>query len=186
MGKVWFLTDLPELKTGDNLAFRAQGTLQRLQVKLIRAATYHWALVGDKRVDDELSVGDWEVVDSTSKGITAHLLSEYQYRHMRVYRPKLLPAVQDTLKPYLLKRYNYYGDQRYDYWGVGMVALWYLLKKVGFNVEWFVHNSKKFWCLEFNELVWRDFGFPLVSSTEPPYPTNMENSPMLELIWGTF
>ena len=184
--KIWEFEDLPRLKTGDNLAFKAEGTLQEWQAKLIGAVTYHWGMVGERQVDDEYSTGDWSIFDSTSKGITAHLLSEYAHRHMRVYRPRLTPAEQRRLKPRILKMYLYYGDQKYDYSGVFMVAVWWLLRKMGFKIEWFVHNSNKFWCLEFNETVLRRLGFPLVPASEPPYPCNMERSDKLELIWGTF
>lgn len=197
---VWDLGDLPELKTADNLAFKAEG-IQVPQVKLIGAVTYHWELVGEQRINDSISVADWSAVGSISKGISTHLLSQYRHRHMRVYRPKLLLGVQDGLKPYLLKRYDHYGDQHYDKKGVVMVGAWCLAHKAGWNVEWWEHNNSAFWCLEFNNLIWRDMGelkdesgllispipgFMLVPDTEPAYPTNMENSPNLELVWGTF
>jgi len=182
---VWELAELPPLLTGDNLAFEAEGS-QVAQVKIIGAVTYHWGMVGERLMDDPVSAGDYSVFDSTSKGITAHLLSEYQTRHMRVYRPRMEPGDQERLKELILKRYYYYGDQRYDYKGVVMVALWCLLRKLGFKVEWWEHDSSKFWCLEFNEIVLRDIWRPLVPITEPPYPTNMENSRFLEKIWGSF
>ncbi len=182
---IWNLSDLPELKTGDNLAFKAEG-IQVTQVKIIGAVTYHWGMVGEELVVLTGADSDYSVFDSTSKGITAHLLSEYQNRHMRVYRPRMEPGEQEGLKDLILKRYYYYGDQHYDYGGVAMVALWCLLRKLGLKVEWFVHDSSRFWCLEFNEIVLRDLWRPLVPITEPPYPTNMENSPLLEKIWGTF
>lgn len=185
MDKAWKLEELPELKVGDNLAFKAKGW-GKLAAAIIKAKTFHWEMLGDRLVDDEISVGDWSCVGSTDKGITTHLLSQYQYRHMRIYRPKLSPGVQETLKPYILKRFSYWGDQHYDVKGVIMVALWCLLRKLGFKVEWWEHNSSKFWCLEFNNIVWRDFDFALVPDSEPPYPTNMERSPRLELIWSTF
>lgn len=192
--KIWKLEDLPELKAGDCLAFRAEGLLQN-SVHIVGAKSFHWAMVGEPAIDDDISVGDYSVHDSTNKGITAHLLSEYQYRHMRVYRPKMEAGLQDALKGRIMKRYLYYGDQKYDYKGVFMVT-WYLLlnklgsilKKVhlGFSVEWWVHNSHKFWCLEFNEIVLRDLWKPIVPITEPPHPGNMERSENLELIWGTY
>ena len=211
MNKIWSLTDLPELKVADCLAFRAEGW-QRPAMKLIGAESFHWALAGVKidyrqifnviiqhrddfpaqlisRLNErlaEIEVGDYQVVDSISKGITHHLLSEYQTRHMRVYRPKYQDGVQDALAPFFLERYLYYGDQTYDKKGVLMVAAWLLLNKAGFNVEWWEHDANQFWCLEFDEIVHRDYGLALVSENEPAYPTNMERSPMLELIWSTF
>jgi len=182
---MWGLGQLPELKVGDCLAFEAEGW-QKAAVRIIGAKSWHWAMCGERLVDDEISVGDHSVADSISKGITTHLLSEYRNRHMRVYRPKLLPSTQEELTPRLIKQYCYWGDQRYDWLGVLMVAIWCLLRKLGCHVEWWVHNSHRFWCLEFNNTVWRDLGYPLVPEDEPPYPTNMENSPMLELIWSNF
>lgn len=182
---LWKLSDLPELKTADNLAFKAEG-IQVPQVKIIGAVSYHWGMVGEKVVDDYVSVGDYSIFDSTSKGITAHLLSEYQYRHMRIYRPRMEPDEQERLKDLIMKRYYYYGDKHYDYRGVVMVALWCLLRKLGLDVEWWAHNSGQFWCLEFNEKVLSDLWKSLVPTTEPPYPTNMENSPLLEMIWDTY
>lgn len=182
----WDLQSLPELKTGDNLAFKAVG-LQIPQVKIIGAESYHWGLVGERVFDNYVSVGDYSVFDSTTKGVTAHLLSEYQTRHMKIYRPKLEPGVLDSLKRDILKRCYYYGTDRYDWRGLFMVALWCLIRKVKPNVEWWEHNSNKLWCLEFNEVILRPLiPTPLVPASEPPYPTNMENSPHLELIWSSY
>ena len=183
--EIWKLNELPELRVGDSLAFKAEG-IQVPMMKIIGAVSFHWGMVGEKMADDTSSIGDYSVFDSTSKGITAHLLSEYQCRHMRVYRPKMEQEVYERLKSNIIKRYYYYGDQRYDYKGVAMVALWCLLRKLGFGVEWWEHNSSRFWCLEFNEIVLRDLWKPIVPISEPPYPTNMENSPMLTKIWSTF
>lgn len=173
------------MNVGDNLAFAAEGW-QKPAVKVIGAKTFHWALVGERVIDDEISIGDYSIADSISKGITRHLLSEYRHRNMRVYRPKLPPGHQDIFARNIVKLFDYYGDQCFDTKGVLMVAVWCLLRKLGLQVEWWEHNSRRFWCLEFVEIVWRDLGYPLVPVSEPPYPTNMENSPMLELIWGTF
>ncbi|MCJ7829366.1 MAG: hypothetical protein MUP81_06470 [Dehalococcoidia bacterium] len=184
MANKWELKDLPPLKVGDCLAFEATGW-QKV-VHIIKAVSFHWALIGEALVDDTISHGDYAVCDSIDKGITTHLLSEYQGRGMRIYRPKLPPDYQRELAPLLIKRYCYYGDQRYDWFGVLAVATWLILRKLGWNVEWWVHDSNRFWCLEFNEIVWRDLGYPLVPEDEPPHPGNMEKSPMLELIWSTF
>ena len=182
--QIWDLADLPPLLVGDNLAFKAEG-IQVAQAKIIGAVTYHWGMVGERVADDIVSVADYSVFDSTSKGITAHLLSEYQPRHMRVYRPKMQPGEQERLKALILKRYYYYGTDLYDWKGVIMVGLWCLLRKLGFKVEWWEHNASRLYCLEFNEVVLRPW-IHLVSEDEPPYPRNMEQSNKLELIWGTF
>lgn len=182
---IWTLKDLPPLLVGDNLAFKAEGYQVPL-VSLIDAESFHWAMVGARQVDDEISIGDYGVHDSTSKGVTDHLLSGYQTRHMRVYRPVLAPGRQEELKWRILKRYKYWGDQKYDYFGVAMVGVWWIAHKVDPKIEWFVHNSSKFWCLEFNFVVWRDFGLLLVPESEPPHPGNMEKSVNLKQIWGTY
>jgi hypothetical protein len=178
----WELSDLPKLKVGDCLAFEAEGW-QKV-VSIIGAKSFHWAMVGERLIDDDISTGDYAVVDSISKGICTHLLSEYRYRGMRVYRPHV--PNQEAKKRYLIKRYCYWGDNRYDWFGVLAVALWLLLRKIGLDPEWWVHDSNRFWCLEFNEIVWRELGYPLVPENEPSHPGNMENSPMLKLIWGTY
>lgn len=189
---IWTLKDLPPLLIGDNLAFKAEGYQVPL-VHFIGAESFHWALAGREMVDDELSIGDYSVHDSIDKGITGHLLSEYQHRHMRIYRPVLPDGKQDELAEKLYKRMLYYGDQKYDWKGVIICGVWVLLHKCGSNIEWWEHNSSKFWCLEFNNIVWRDMGEiwstpgpGLVPDKEPPYPTNMERTPRLKLIWGTY
>jgi len=184
--QIWSLDELPELRAGDCLAFKAEG-YQIPVMKLIGAKSFHWAMCGRRVSDDELSTGDYSVHDSIDKGITAHLLSEYQTRHMRIYRPRMAAWQQKALEDKVMKRYLFYGDQKYDWKGVIMVGIWVILNKLlRINVEWWEHNSDKFWCLEFDELVWRKLWRPLVPITEPPYPTNMEQSNKLELIWGTF
>jgi hypothetical protein len=180
----WNLALLPPLKVGDCLAFEATGW-QKI-VRIIGAQSFHWAMVGELLADDTISEGDYSIFDSTDKGITAHLLSEYQSRDMRIYRVKISAEHQKELAPLIMKRYFYWGDTKYDWFGVLMVSFWLKLRKFGFNVEWWVHDSNRFWCLEFNEIVWRELGYPLVPENEPPHPGNMENSPMLELIWSTY
>jgi hypothetical protein len=180
----WKIKDLPSLLVGDCLAFEAVGW-QKI-VHITGAKSFHWAMVGQNLIADDINAGDYAVCDSIDKGITMHLLSEYQGRGMRIYRPKISTTKQMWLAPLLIKRYCYYGDQRYDWFGVLAVAAWVLLRILDFNVEWWVHDSNRFWCLEFNEIVWRDLGYPLVPEDEPPHPANMENSKMLELIWGTY
>lgn len=182
----WGLGQLPELKVGDCLAFEAEGW-QKAAVAIIGAETFHWAMCGERLIDDEISVGDHAVADSISKGITTHLLSEYSSRHMRVYRPKLPPGVvQEILVPKIIKLYCYYGTRMYDWIGVLMVATWCLLRKLGFKVRWWEHDPSRFYCLEFDWRVWKDLGYSLVPEDEPPYPGNMERSRMLELIWSSF
>lgn len=105
---------------------------------------------------------------------------------MRVYRPKLPLGIQEARAPRLIKLYSYYGDQRYNWFGILIVAMWWLLRKADFKVEWWEHDGNSFYCLEFVDIVWRDLGYPLVPGDEPPYPTNMEQSPVLELIWSSF
>lgn len=185
MDKIWALRDLPPLRIVDNLAFKAEG-YQVPIAQFIGALTWHWELVKGRVVDDEISTGDYEVWGSIEKGTTGHLLSEYQHRHMRIYRPLIPTELLESMEPQILKRMAYYGDQHYDYKGVLACGTWLLLRKMGFDVEWWVHNSKEFWCLESNNTILRDFSYPLVPDSEPPYPTNVENSQMLELIWGTF
>lgn len=189
MKQNWVLADLPHLMTLDNLAFRAEGW-QKPTVAMIGAKTWHWALVGLPQPDNEISIGDWSVVDSTSKGMTTHLLSEYQGRHMRVYRPVMLPGVQLLLAQEGMKWANYYGICRYDGVGVSNVALWCILRKLGIKVGWWEDkipgSNVKFWCLESNAQILNDVGFRLIPKGEPAYPKNFEASTKLELIWGTF
>lgn len=184
MSIIWELKDLPELRIGDNVAFKAEG-LQKPFVRLIGAETWHWGMVGQKVVNDTISEGDYSVFDSTNKGITAHLLSEYQHRHMRVYRPKLSIKKQAKIRKLLMKRYYLYGTDHYDWKGVIMVGAWCILRKLGLNVEWWEHDDNKLYCLEFNEVVIRPF-IHLTPENEPPYPANMEQSSNLKIIWGTF
>ena len=186
MGKqqIWKLADLPLLMTGDRLAFRAEGW-QRPVIAVIGAKTWHWAFVGEPLVDNELSQGDWSVEDSTSKGTTSHLLSEYQYRHMRIYRPELSDGQQESEARYLLKWCKYYGVCKYDMAGVFHLALWCILRKLGIKVKWWERNDR-FWCLEYLDQVNRDLDHQVVPDDEPAYPTNFERNKTHKLIWGTF
>lgn len=202
---LWRLEDLPPLLVGDNLAFKAEN-IQVPVVKMIGAETWHWAMVGN-RVEWMRVIGhlhqlnnpihltnperralnfDYQVVDSTDKGITHHLLSEYQRRHMRIYRPKYPPSGQEQLAPFFIYLYLRYGTRRYDRAGVASVGLWCILRKMGIKVAWWDHSSKTFWCLEFNGKIHRLCGLPLVPRDEPAHPGNMERSENLELIWRTF
>lgn len=182
----WELKDLPELKVGDCLAFEAEGW-QRI-VWLVGGRSFHWGMVGRPVIDDELSKGDYQIIDSTSKGTTNHLLSEYQGRGMRVYRPRM--QITGKLAKQILKRCYYYGCCQYDYFGVANVFAWCLLRMAGFKVAWWesklAYTNTKFWCLELDEQILDDFGLSLIPDDEPAYPYNMENSKALRLIWGTY
>lgn len=197
MEKIWSLDELPQLIVGDCLAFRAEGW-QRPAMKWIGAETFHWAMVGAQLKDFEIPIIptvqmagefnplDYQVVDATSKGVTHHLLSEYQFRHMRVYRPQYPTGVQEALKPLFLWRYLYYGDRAYDNKGALSVGIWGLLTKIGFKIKWWDPDPKDFYCLEFDATIHKDFGLFLVPGGQPAYPPNMEKSKALVKIWGTF
>jgi len=204
---IWNVANLPPLRVGDCLAFEAQG-IQKPLMKICGAKSWHWAMVGKKVSWEEVlkteellgfplglslpqrftMVYDYQVVDSTSKGITHHLLSEYQHRNMRVYRPVFLyqPSVQGNLEDYILYLYLYYGMRPYDYLGVVAVALWWILNHVGIKTDWWGHSQKSFWCMELPSEILSKCNQPLVPANQPPYPYNMENSERLELIWGTY
>lgn len=181
---MWNLDYLPPLKTGDLLAFKAQGRLQQWLVGLTGALTWHWALVGRPQPDDELSQRDWSVAESISKGIARTLLSDYQDRHMRIYRPALPEGEQERMAPFIMKRCNAYGRAGYDVMGVTNAGLWFVLRHFGLK-SW-IRRDMKFYCIEFCNQVWADLDFPLVDMESWPVPANMENSDQLELVWGTF
>lgn len=205
MGKtdVWNIASLPPLRVGDCLAFEAQG-VQKPLMKICGARSWHWAMVGKKvNWEDVLAVEellghplaldfiqrldmsfDYQVVDSTSKGITHHLLSEYQKRNMRIYRPKLF--VQGNIEDYILYLYLYYGMRPYDYLGVAAIALWWILNYAGIKTDWWGHSQKSFWCMELPSEILAKCNLPLVPANEPAYPYNMEQSAGLELIWRTY
>lgn len=203
--KIWDIKDLPPLLVGDCLAFRAEG-IQKPIISICKAKSWHWAMVGAEikweevlknngNLGDPLMLSmsqrrdmffDYQVVDSTSKGITHHLLSEYQHRHMRVYRSICPLGKQLALKEYILYLYLYYGMRPYDYLGVAAIGLWWILNHVGIKVDWWGHSDKSFWCLELPDRVHGLCGLPLIPVYEPAYPYNMEHSENLSLIWGTY
>jgi len=181
---VWTVGDLPELKTGDCLCFRAQGRIQQWVVKTIGAESWHWALVGRKQPADDWGGEDWSVAESIDKGVARTLLSQYQHRHMRIYRPRLPDGEQEKLAPYVMKRCNFYGKAGYDWMGVANIGVWFLLRHLG--LTWWMKKDMRFWCIELCNQVWADLDFPLCDMGEPPNPVNFEQSDQLELIWRTF
>lgn len=66
---VWSIGDLPELKTGDCLCFKAQGKIQNWLVGILGAASWHWALVGRKQPADDWGGVDWSVAESINRGV---------------------------------------------------------------------------------------------------------------------
>lgn len=184
MKKIWELKDLPELKVGDGLAFKADLGFEEGIVGIMGAVTWHWAMAGQELPADDFSGADRVIVGSIVKGIAEELLSSYESRHMRVYRPQLPEGIQDALALPLLKRCYYYGACEYDFLGITNVTLWFLLRH--FGLKWWMRKDMRFYCIEFLNQIWADFDFPLVDGGEPAMPSNMEDSPQLKCIWGTF
>jgi len=181
---LWTLKDLPRLYTGDLLAFEANGWWQKKLVGIIKAKSWHWAIVGFPLPRDEFSKADWSVAEAVNKGTAFNLLSSYRNTPMRVYRPTMTLDDQLEMGPYLLKRCCYYGNAGYDWWGVGGVGFWFVLKHLG--IPCWIQNDMRFYCIEFCNQVWADLDFPICDMSEPPNPYNFENSGQIKMIWGTF
>jgi hypothetical protein len=181
---VWTIDQLPPLKIGDGLAFKAAPGIQEKLIESMGASTWHWALAGQPYPSDEFSGPDYGIIGSIKKGIATELLSEYQCRHMRIYRPVLPGDYQDSLSGSILKRCAYYGNYDYNWLDVTRIPFWYFLRP--FGLQWQVLSHTSFYCLQFYNQIWADFDFPLVDGNEPATPWNLENSPQLELVWGTF
>ncbi len=181
---IWTIDQLPPLKVGDCLAFKAQPGFEQWAVGLEGALTWHWALAGIQLPADQYGGPDYEIIGSINKGVAQELLSAYQHRHIRVYRPDLPEGEQDVLAASILKRYAYYGGFEYNWLGVNEAALAYFLKYIGIKVH--LPLNHRFYCIQFVCQVWSDFDLPLYDQAEPPTPYDLENTNQLKLKWGTF
>ena len=185
---IWFFNQLPPIYVGDIFAFKAEPGFEQWAVAKENALTWHWALAGKALPVDQFSGVDQEIIGSISKGVATELLSAYQYRHMRIYRPKLPRGIdwasQISLELPILKRCAYYGAYEYNWLGVGESAIEYFLKYLGIKIN--LPIGHRFYCIQFVARIWQDFNFPLVKDWEQVTPYDMEHSPQLELVWGTF
>ncbi len=181
---VWTIADLPPLKTGYLTAFKTAEGYQQYIGQSFGFETWHWGVVGHPHPADMFSGPDYSHGESINKGVARTLLSEQQYRHMRIYGPDMPDEEIDRLGPSLLKRMDFYGKAGYDWLGVCNVGLWFILKH--FGIKWWMQKDARFYCIEFVNQLYVDFDFPLVDGAEPSTPMNMEQSDQLKLVWGTF
>lgn len=181
---IWTFDDMPSLMVGDLLAFKADPGWQEWAVGLQGAKTFHWAIAGIGLPPDDLCGYDREIIGSINKGVAQELLSAYRHRHMRVYRPNLPMGVQDSLRNAILKRAAYYGSYGYDWLGVSEAAVSFILREIGIRLH--CPTNHRFYCIEFVCQLWADFNFPLYDMDHPVTPVDLETSPQLKLIWGTF
>jgi len=182
--QLWRIEDLPPLKIGYLPAFKTAEGYQQHIGNTFGFETWHWSILGNSHPADMFSGLDYSNGESINKGVARTLLSEQQYRHMRIYKPDIPDKEIDKLGPSILKRMDYYGKAGYDWLGVGNMSLWFILRH--FGVKWWMQRDMRFWCLEFSNQIWADFDFPLCDMAEPANPLNFEHSPQLKLVWGTF
>lgn len=181
----WSLSDLPPLLVGDCLAFQADPGFEAWAVQWNGSVSWHWALAGEELPADEYGPADRQIVGSLDKGIATELLSTYGHRGMRIYRPKLPAGVQARLKNALLKRYAYYGAYKYSFIEVFEAPGDYILRSFGKQLP--TPGGNRFYCLQFDAQVWADMGYPLYDPSKGSVTqVDLENSPMLELIWGNY
>lgn len=182
---LWTIDQLPPLFVGDNLAFKAEAGFEEWVVAKQGAITWHWAQAGLYLPGDDQSPADYQIIGSINKGVATENLSSYQYRHMRIYRPIVQDERVSSIYSYrILKKYGEYGADRYDWLGVGEAAIVYLAKEFGIHLHLPVTHG--FYCIMFNAKIWLDMGIPLVDEWRYVTPAEMENSPVLRKIWGTF
>lgn len=182
----WTFADLPQLLIGDLFAFRVDPGFAAWAVQFNDAITWHWAMAGIYLPAD--AVGgpeDRQIVGSIHKGIATELLTSYQHRPMRVYRPKLPEGIQESLATAILKRYAFYGEYTYNTIGLEEAPADFMLRRWGIQIP--TPQGKTFYCIQFCAQVWADLGYPLYdASLGAVTPYDLENSPMLEKIWGNF
>lgn len=181
---IWEMEELPPILVGDALAFKAQGAFQEWAVGLQGALSWHWAVAGMWLPEDEFGPADREIIGSINKGIAQELFSVYQTRHMRIYRPTLPKDEQERLAMPLLKRCAGYGAWEYDWLGVNEAAVVFILREIGLKLR--LPANHRFYCIEFVNRLWHDFGLPLYNEEGPVTPRDLEQSDRLELIWGTY
>lgn len=179
---LWKVDQLPPLMVGDILAFKADPGFEQWAVAKEHAITWHWALAGAYLPQDAYGEADYQIIGSINKGIATELLSAYEYRPMRIYRPEVKD--QEAVANAILKRCAYYGAYEYNWLGVAESAIDYLIKDFGIAIHLPVHH--RFYCIQFVARLWQDFGIYLVPDWELVTPHDMENSKHMQLIWGVY
>jgi hypothetical protein len=179
---LWYVRDLPPLQVGDIFAFKADHGFEQWVVSKQNATTWHYAVAGQSFDADSFRGPDREIIGSINKGVATELLSAYGYRHMRIYRPKIAKSLGfDQL---FLRRCDYYGAYEYNWLGLAETAIEYYLREFGVKIH--LPLSHRFYCIQFVARLWKDFGTYLVNDWELATPLDMEQSPNMDRIWGTF
>lgn len=181
---IWKIDELPALETWDGLAFKAEPGLEEWAIHLEQAESWHWAGAGLPLPADQYGPADREIVGSIDKGVATELLSAYQWRHMRIYRPEMMPEHPRPAPEDVKKRCANYGAYRYNLLGVNEAAVSYLLRYLGIKVHLTVTHG--FYCLQFYNRILADFSFVHYDPDYPVTPYDMENLPGLKCIWGTY
>jgi len=101
-----------KLEAGDIFATKASGLLGRLSSALMYPPTdrFHFGLIS-RKVKDMDGTEDYEILESTGKGITPGRLSFYGEQDIKVYRVNC-PAYLRHQAPIELTKY---GRSKYDY-----------------------------------------------------------------------
>lgn len=181
---IWTIDQLPPLKIWDGLAFKAEPGFEEWAIHLEQAESWHWAGAGMPLPADQYGPADREIVGSINKGVATELLSAYQWRHMRIYRPEMMPAHPQPAPEDVKKRCAYYGAYQYNLLGVDEAALAYFARYLGIKLH--LTDNHRFYCIQFYNRILADFYFVHYDPDYPVTPHDMENLPGLKKIWGTY
>lgn len=183
-----FFKDAPLLQAGDLFATEPSGGFQRwvCNTFLDRAKTFHWGVITHQWIAPD----DYGISESIGKGVCPGLLSFYNDKPLRVYRvkPECWPnpdwATPENLEIVLQYLACKYGRSYYDFPIYVDIGWWYILRRLGLKSK--IKKDARFYCQEYVVRLMRELGVDLVPPDEYPICKNLEESPVLDLIYEEF
>jgi len=160
---------LEDIKTADLFATPPHGWLETKLASVIGASTWHWGMMISS--DDK----GWVITESIGKGVA---LTRFTYPQSRIYRIK---GIGEVSWKRLISIVADYGDAPYDFTVAFRTAIWWLLKHYLGKVIPVVHD-KALNCQELVVLLGCALGVKIVPDDQYPMCTNLENSPLLQLL----
>lgn len=178
---------MPELLPGDLFATPAKKGFQKWVCKhfLDGAETWHWGIITRIYPGGDNSTGKYAISESIGKGVASGLLSFYDDKTIRIYRPYEIDKLDFSFLNYRVHYLAcYYGRSPYDFPVFLDIGKWFILRRLGIKSK--IRKDARFYCQEYVVRIWRDLGINLITNTEYPVCKNIEHSLEMKLIYREF
>lgn len=179
---------MPLLRPGDLFATPAKGGFQKwvCNTFLDGAETWHWGIITRVFQGEGMTVSDrYGISESIGKGVASGLLSFYDDKTIRIYRPREVDKLDFSFLNYHIHYLACrYGRAYYDFPVFLDIGKWFILRRLGIKSK--IRKDARFYCQEYVVRIWRDIGINLITNDQYPVCKNLEQSTEMKLIYREF